>query len=91
MHRPLLIDRGVSDINFEDGTRAQVPTTILDKEEAELLFRYKQFLSKYGLREALYCAECDTQQRNDGIRASVSPREIGILCRHRLLFWRQTM
>jgi hypothetical protein len=64
-----------------DGTVANRPTVLLTQEEAELLRRYKQFLRKRGLREALYCQSCWDGNREDGCKAFVTTEQIAIVCR----------
>lgn len=70
-----------------NGEQATLPTTVLDQSEADLLRKYKQFLQKHGLREALYCNTCWTGEREDGCKAFVTPNQIGIQCRCRMRFF----
>jgi hypothetical protein len=62
------------------------PTELLSTEEAELLRKYKQFLQKRGLREALYCNTCWQGDLADGMDAHVTASQIVFKCAHRLLF-----
>lgn len=65
-----------------DGNQAVQQTVILSQEEAELLRSYKTFLTKRGLREALFCNDCwDHQSLQDGCEAHVTPTQILIRCR----------
>lgn len=64
------------------------PTVILSQEEADLLRRYKKFLLKRGLREALYCTSCWNGNLADGIsEAFVTDAQILLKCNHRMLFF----
>ena len=65
----------------------QKPTVILTVDEARTLRAYKNFLLKYGLREALYCNTCGMSTTADGMRSFVRPNQIGMICRHRMLFY----
>jgi hypothetical protein len=49
--------------------------------DAELLRRYKKFLLKYGMKEALWCVRCAADGRPDGLRASVMDDKIEMACR----------
>ena len=70
-----------------NGEVANKPTVILTVEEAELLRRYKKFLSAHGLREALYCNNCwDVGNIHDGCNAFVTDSQIGIICRCKMRF-----
>jgi hypothetical protein len=71
-------------------TVEQRPAIALSKEEASMLRDYKKFLMKYGLREALYCRECDATTHS-GTEAWVTDAQIVVLCRHRqLVYFGQT-
>lgn len=54
---------------------------ILAQGDAELLRKYKKFLIKYGLKEALYCQKCSVAGRDEGLRAFVTDSRIGMICR----------
>jgi hypothetical protein len=71
-----------------DGAVLNRPTVILSQEEADLLRRYKKFLQKRGLREALYCTTCWTGDLADGVsEAYVTDAQILLKCNHRMLFY----
>lgn len=70
-----------------DGSVLNKPTVILTTEEAELLRKYKQFLQRRGLREAVYCNHCFDGNLEDGMRAFVRDDQILFECRHRMLFY----
>lgn len=80
----LSVDQAAGTIVAPDGTVATRPTVMFSQSEAELLRRYKKFLQKYHLREALYCNECWDGNRSDGCEAYVMPDKIGVICRCRL-------
>jgi len=67
-----------------DGTVASRPTVMLTAEEAALLRQYKKFLAARGLREALYCNDCWSGDREDGCKAFVTDNQVGIFCRCRM-------
>ena len=73
-----------------NGEQATIPTVALEQAEAELLRKYKQFLAKYGLREALYCNACWSGDREDGCKAFVTGQQIGIQCRCKMRFYQGT-
>jgi DNA-binding sugar fermentation-stimulating protein len=54
---------------------------LLSQSDAELLRKYKQFMVKYKLREALYCVHCEDAERMPGLRASVTDSKIDMECR----------
>ena len=81
-----LVDRTETTLYGPDGEKV-VPTTLLSTEDAELLRKYKKFLAKQGLREALYCQSCWNGEREDGCKAFVTDGQIGILCRCRNRFF----
>ena len=70
-----------------NGEPAVKPTVVLTTEEAELLRHYKQFLARYGLREALYCNTCWQGSLSDGMDVYVTGGQILFKCRHRMLFY----
>ena len=72
-----------------DGTPAELPTIVLDDDDAMLLRNYKRFLLKYGLAEALRCKHCfeDLGPASAGMEARVTDTQIVFRCRHRLLYW----
>ena len=77
----------ISTILGPTGEPATIPTVILSQEDADLLRKYKKFLAKQGLREALYCNQCWDGSREDGCKAYVTDSQIGILCRCRMRFF----
>lgn len=64
-----------------DGTVLNRPTQVLSDADATLLRAYKKLLMKLNLREALYCNDCWSGDREDGCKAYVQDGQIGILCR----------
>ena len=70
-----------------DGEVANKPAVLLTTEEAELLRKYKQFLTKRGLREALYCNDCFGGNLDDGCKAFVRSEQILIECRCKMRFY----
>lgn len=64
-----------------DGSIANRPTILFTDDEATLLRAYKKFLQKHHLREALYCDDCWTGDRHDGLSAHVESMKIGFICR----------
>ena len=64
-----------------DGTVLNRPTVVISPEDATLLRAYKKLLARYNLREALYCNECWSGDREDGCKAFVQDGQIGIICR----------
>jgi hypothetical protein len=66
------------------------PTVLLSQEEAELLRKYKKFLHKRGLREALYCNTCFNGSLSDGMDAFVTDGQIMFKCHHRMLYYHGT-
>jgi len=65
-----------------DGSVATRPTIMFTDGEAALLRAYKtQILEKYHLREALYCNDCWTGDREDGTQSFVQSDKIGVICR----------
>lgn len=54
---------------------------LLTQSDAALLRRYKKFLQKYDLKEALYCTDCEDAGRSSGLRASVMDGAISLACR----------
>ena len=54
---------------------------LLSQHDAELLRKYKKFLLKYGLKEALWCLHCDEAERPPGLRATVTESTIDFACR----------
>lgn len=65
----------------DDAPIQEIGTTVLSKDEAELLRKYKKFLAAHNLKEALYCGNCWDGMRDDGCKAFVTDAQIGILCR----------
>lgn len=83
------MDTTTGTILSPDGSLATIKTVILDREDAELLRRYKKFLSRHGLREALFCNSCwDTHSLADGCEAHVTNHDILIRCRCTQRFYR---
>lgn len=82
-----LTDQTTGTIVAPDGSVATRPTTILSKDEAELLRKYKKFLHAHGIREAVYCSACWDGDRADGMRAFVRDHQILFECRCRMLFY----
>lgn len=82
-----VLDQTTAQILGPDGEVATKPTVILDQEEAELLRKYRKFLQKRGLREALYCNTCWSGNREDGCKAFVTDGQIGIECRCQFRFY----
>lgn len=70
-----------------NGDVVNKPTHLLTQEEAELLRKYKKFLAKRGLREALYCDHCFHGDLSDGMDAFVTDGQILFKCSHRLLYY----
>ena len=54
---------------------------LFSQADAELLRKYRKFLVKYKLREALYCTHCEDAGRLPGLRASVTDSKIDFECR----------
>lgn len=81
------IETTTSELVGPNGELLSKPTEILTTEEAELLRKYKKFLSRHGYREALYCDKCWGGNREDGCKAFVTGQQIGILCRCRMTFF----
>lgn len=59
-------------------TKRNVPISV---EDHLLLLKYKRFLERQGLREALYCNTCWEGNREDGTRAAVTSSSVLIECR----------
>lgn len=70
-----------------EGEVANKPAVVLTKDEAELLRNYKKFLTKYNLREALYCSDCWGRDLSDGCKAFVRTEQILIECRCKMRFY----
>lgn len=49
--------------------------------DAAMLRQYKKFLSKYGLKESLWCQMCAALEQPEGLRASVMDAAIDMECR----------
>lgn len=81
------LDKTTTQILGPDGAVASLPTVILSEDEARLLRTYKKFLERHGLREALYCNQCWSGEREDGVKAFVTTNQIGIHCRCRMRFF----
>jgi hypothetical protein len=71
-------------ITDPSGEQTELPTLPLSLDDARLLREYKKFLSRQGLREALYCNECWAGTKEDGCKAFVNDGAIMIACRCRL-------
>ena len=54
---------------------------LISQSDAELLRKYKQFLQRYDLKEALYCTDCEEAGRPSGLRANVMDGRIDLACR----------
>ena len=70
-----------------DGSILNKPTIPIEPEEARLLKKYRAFLEKYGLREAIFCQQCFDGNRADGTRFHVTPNGVMIECRCRTLLY----
>jgi hypothetical protein len=70
------------------GEPASIPVRSLDTEDAEILRKYKKFLARHGLREALFCNNCWDGNVHDGCEAFVTDNEIVIRCRCALRVYR---
>ncbi len=57
----------------------------LSAGDALLLRCYQKLLKRYRLRDALRCDHCFSMGNTEGVRAFVTPLNIGVLCRHRQL------
>jgi hypothetical protein len=51
------------------------------QQDAELLRRYKALMLKHGLKESLWCDQCEHEGREPGLRASVMDERIDFECR----------
>jgi hypothetical protein len=58
-----------------------VKTVMLDAADALLLRSYKKFLTRMGLKEALYCDACWERNLGHGCHARITDHEIFIKCR----------
>lgn len=58
-----------------------ITTVKLDAEDAALLRRYKKFLERYGLKEALYCDGCWERDLSHGLEAYVTSDKVFLKCR----------
>lgn len=81
-----LAEKTTTQILAPDGSVASLPTVLLSDEDARLLRTYKKFLQKHGLREALYCNQCWSGEREDGCKAFVTTNQVLIQCRCRMRF-----
>ena len=82
-----LAEKTTTQILGPDGNVAVLPTVILSDEDARLLRTYKKFLERHGLRDALYCNDCWSGEREDGVKAFVTPNQIGMHCRCKMRFF----
>ena len=71
----------VSTLIAPDGSLVSKPNVPISLEDHLLLLKYRKFLERNGLREALYCQDCWTGNREDGTRAAVTPTSVLIECR----------
>jgi len=53
----------------------------ISQSDAEMLRKYKKFLQRHDLKEALYCRDCEEAERPSGLRASVMDGTIDFTCR----------
>jgi hypothetical protein len=74
-------DTATSFLVDANGAVLTAPTVMLSDADAGLLREYKKFLQRNYLREALYCADCWTGEREDGCEAHVTSGDILIKCR----------
>jgi hypothetical protein len=63
------------------GDSEELPNVQLSLEDARLLREYKKFLTRHGLKEALYCSNCWSGTKEDGCKAFVRDEAIMIGCR----------
>ena len=54
---------------------------LISQTDAEMLRKYKKFLERHHLKEALYCRTCEAADRPSGLRASVMDGTIDFACR----------
>ena len=64
----------------DPATPSQVLTPFTP-EEAEAIYAEDALLRRYGLREALYCETCATNNRPHGCRVELTPTRITVFCR----------
>lgn len=74
-------DKGSFILDPTTGEPAAVTTVRFDAEDAALLRRYKKFLAKYGLKEALYCDSCWERNLSHGLEAYVTADKVFMKCR----------
>lgn len=65
----------------QTGEPAAIATVMLSADDAALLRRYKKFLSRYGLKEALYCDGCWGRDLSHGLEAYVTSDKVFLKCR----------
>lgn len=63
-----------------------VPTTVLTKQDAELLRDYKVFLEARQLEEKLFCRSC-FQSGHEGSRIALAENQVAINCPDRMWFY----
>lgn len=68
-----------------DGSLLTKPTTTLLPTEVQLLRDYRAFLTKYRLREAVFCDACFEGDLSDGTRFAVTPTLVHVECRCKIL------
>ena len=85
--KPLLNDKTAAMIVAPDGTVASFPTIVISHEDAKLLRAYKKWLLRNGYREALYCNQCYSANRSDGLEAYVTDERMLFKCRCRAQYY----
>lgn len=63
-------------------TRFTVPEVPLLMADAFMQRKWDKFLKAFGLREALWCLQCEDEGNASGTRVMVNAQEVTILCRH---------
>ena len=87
MSNPAAPEKTTALILGPDGVPASLSTVLLTGDEARLLRKYKQFLNRHHMKEAMYCEDCWEHNLQHGMEAFVTTERILFKCRCRAVYY----